>query len=56
MSDVLKGIFYYAKDSQHVKNEVLYVSKSGESVFDKVLQGVAHEGLKKIIQFALYLF
>jgi hypothetical protein len=56
MSDVPKGIFYYAKDCQHVKNEVFYVSKSGESVFDRVLQGVAHEGLKKVIQFALYLF
>jgi hypothetical protein len=47
MSNVPKGIFYYAKDCQHVKNEVFYVSKSGESVFDRVLQGVAHEGLKK---------
>jgi hypothetical protein len=56
MSNVPKGIFYYVKDCPHVKNEVFYVSKSGESVFDRVLQGVAHEGLKKIIQFALYLF
>jgi hypothetical protein len=53
ISDVLKGMFYYAKDCQHVKNEVFYVSKIGQSVFDRVLQGVAHEGLKKIIQICL---
>jgi len=37
MFDVPKGIFYYAKNCQHVKNEVFNVSKSGESVFDMVL-------------------
>jgi hypothetical protein len=47
---VLKGTFYYDKDCQHAKNEVSYVSKNGESVLDKVMQGVAHEGLKKVIQ------
>jgi len=31
---------------------VFYVSKSGDSVFDKVMQGMAHEGFNNIIQFA----
>jgi hypothetical protein len=52
MPGVPKGTFYYAKDSQHAKNELLYVSRSGESVLDRVMQGMAHEGLKKVIQFA----
>jgi hypothetical protein len=47
---VLKGTFYYGKDCKHAKNEVSYVSKNGESVLDKVMQGVAHEGLKRVIQ------
>jgi hypothetical protein len=47
---VLKGTFYYGKDCQHAKNEMPYISKNGESVLDKVMQGVAHEGLKKVIQ------
>jgi hypothetical protein len=51
MPGVPKGIFYYAKDCQHAKNELLYVSRSGESVLDRVMQGMAHEGLKKVIQF-----
>ncbi len=52
MPGVPKGTFYYAKDCQHAKNELLYVSRSGESVLDRVMQGMAHEGLKKVIQFA----
>jgi len=43
MPNVLKGTLYY------VKNEVLCISRNGESVLDRVMQGVAHEGLKKII-------
>jgi len=27
-----RGTFYYAKDCQHVKIEMIYVSRSGESV------------------------
>ncbi len=42
--------FYYAKDCQHANNELLYFSKSGESsVLDMLMQGMGHEGLKKII-------
>jgi hypothetical protein len=37
MFGVPKGTFYYAKDCQHAKNEVFYVSNSGESVLDKVM-------------------
>jgi hypothetical protein len=48
MFGVLKGTFYYTKDYQHAKNEVFYVFGSGESVLDKVMHGMAHEGLKKI--------
>jgi hypothetical protein len=51
MPGVPKGTFYYAKDCQHAKNELLYVSRSGESVLDRVMQGMVHEGLKKVIQF-----
>jgi len=37
---------------------VFYVSKNGENVLDRVMQGMTHEGLKKVIQFAIifYLF
>ncbi len=52
MLGVPKGTFYYAKDCQHAKNEVFYVSKSGESVLDRVMQGMAHEDFNNIIQFA----
>jgi hypothetical protein len=31
---------------------LVYISKSGENVLDKMMQGMAHEGLKKVIQFA----
>ncbi len=37
------------EDCQHVKNEMFYVSRSGENVLDNVMQGVAHEGLKTFI-------
>ncbi len=40
----LKGTFYYAKDYQHVKNEVFYVSKSVKKNLNRVMQGVTHEG------------
>jgi hypothetical protein len=33
----LKGTFYCAKDCQHVKNEMIYVSKSVENVLNKVM-------------------
>jgi hypothetical protein len=29
-----RGTFYYAKDCQHVKIEMIYVSRSGESVLN----------------------
>jgi hypothetical protein len=52
MPNVFRGTLYY------VKNEVLYISRNGESVLDRVMQGVEHEGLKKIIidlsQFSTY--
>jgi hypothetical protein len=37
MFGVPKGTFYYAKDCQHAKNEMFYVSKSGENVLDRVM-------------------
>jgi hypothetical protein len=55
MFSVPKRKFSYAKDCQHVKNKVFYVSKNDESALDKVMQGVAHEGLKEVLQF-LYVF
>ncbi len=55
MPGVPKGTFYYAKDCQHAKTELLYVSRSRESVLDRVMQGMAHEGLKKVIQFVTFL-
>jgi hypothetical protein len=54
MPSVPKSTFYYVKDCQHAKNEVFYVSKSGENVLDRVMQGMTHESLKKVIQFALF--
>jgi hypothetical protein len=51
MFNVPKCRFSYAKDCQHVKNKVFYVSKNEESVLDKVMQGMAHEGLKEVLQF-----
>ncbi len=48
MFGVPKGTFYYTKNCQHAKNELFYVFGSGENVLDKVMHGMAHEGLKKI--------
>jgi hypothetical protein len=49
MLNVPKGRFSYAKDCQHAKNKMFYVSKNEESVLDKVMQGVAHEGMKGLL-------
>jgi hypothetical protein len=49
MLSVFKGSFYYVKDYQHTNNELLYISKSGKNALDDIMQGVAHEGLKKFI-------
>jgi hypothetical protein len=35
---------------------VFYVSKNGENVLDRVMQGMTHEGLKKVIQFAIIFY
>jgi len=56
MPSVPKNTLYYVKDCQHVKNEVFYVSKNGENVLDMVMQGMTHEGLKKVIQFAIIFY
>jgi hypothetical protein len=55
MLSVLKGLFYYVKDYQHTTNESLYISKSRENAFNNVMQGVAHEGLKKLFSLPLLL-
>jgi hypothetical protein len=54
MFSVPKGRFSYVKDCQHVKNKVFYISKNEENVLDKVMQGVAHEGLKEVLQFSQF--
>jgi hypothetical protein len=56
MLNATKGTFYYAKDCQHVKNELFYVYGHGESALDRVMKGVAHEGLKKVIQLAIIFY
>jgi hypothetical protein len=50
MPNIPIGTLYYAENCQHVNDELFYVSKSGESVLDKFMQGMPHESLKKIIQ------
>lgn len=56
MPSVPKSTFYYVKDCQHAKNEVFYVSKNGENVLDRVMQGTTYGGLKKVIQFAIIFY
>ncbi len=56
MLNATKATFYYAKDGQHVKNEMFYVYGHAESALDRVMQGVAHEGLKKVIRFAIIFY
>jgi hypothetical protein len=56
MPIVPKSTLYYVKDCQNAKKKVFYVSKSGENVLDKVMQGMTHEGLKKVIQFAIIFY
>jgi hypothetical protein len=53
MPNVLKGSFYYVKDYQHTNKELLYISKSGKNALDNIMQGLAHEGLKTFIYFAI---
>jgi len=55
MPIVLKRSFYYVKDYQHTTNESLYISKSGENALNNIMQGVAHEGLKKLFSLPLLL-
>jgi hypothetical protein len=50
MPNIPIGTLYYVENCQHVNDELFYVSKNGESVLDKFMQGVPHAGLKKIIQ------
>jgi hypothetical protein len=55
MPSVFKGSFYYVEDYQHTTNESLYISKSGENALNNVMQGKAHEGLKKLFSLPLLL-
>lgn len=48
-----KNIFYSIKNCQHVGNELLYVLKKWGVLLNRAIQGVAHEGLKKMAQFAI---
>jgi hypothetical protein len=56
MFGVPKGTFYYTKDCQHVKNEVFYVFRGGESVLGEGYAWYGTWRLEKNIQFATSLY
>jgi len=51
MKGVKKGEWYINNNYKHNKSETTYASKSKESVLQQVINGLANEKCRKLVQF-----
>jgi hypothetical protein len=50
MGKVWRGEHYYLGSNQHVKNEWIYFTKGGQTIVQRVMQGVTKERKRKVLQ------
>jgi hypothetical protein len=55
-SVVAKGEFFSALDCVHLKNKVLFLASSRDTIAEQILAGTTLERKKKLIQFASIFF